>query len=127
MRGDWLKIWIERQPRSRPRSTAFGRPPAGETCAPISTTPAGGRLRLACGASYEGSLRTVTDRRAAHRRRAHGTVQLAAGTPQRRPAGAAHRGHRPRALDTREHRADPRRAGLARARLGRGADHADRA
>ena len=36
MRGDWLKIWIARQPRSTPRSTAFGRPPAGETWAPIS-------------------------------------------------------------------------------------------
>ena len=36
MRGDWLKIWIAAQPRSTPRSIAFGRPPAGETCAPIS-------------------------------------------------------------------------------------------
>ena len=36
MRGDWLKIWIARQPRSTPRSIALGRPPAGETCAPIS-------------------------------------------------------------------------------------------
>ena len=29
MRGDWLKIWIARQPRSTPRSIAFGRPPGG--------------------------------------------------------------------------------------------------
>src|SRR6202012_482246 len=36
MRGDWLKIWIASQPRSTPRSIALGRPPAGETCAPIS-------------------------------------------------------------------------------------------
>src|ERR1700682_1264264 len=36
MRGDWLKIWIARQLRSTPRSIAFGRPPAGETWAPIS-------------------------------------------------------------------------------------------
>src|SRR2546430_5669560 len=36
MRGDWLKIWIARQPRSVPRSTALARPPARETCAPIS-------------------------------------------------------------------------------------------
>ena len=44
-----------------------------------------------------------------------------------RHAGPAHRGHRPRALDARERRADPRRAALARARLGRGADLAGRA
>ena len=37
-------------------------------------------------------------------------------------AGPAHRGHRPRALDARERRADPRRAALAGARLGRGPD-----
>ena len=43
------------------------------------------------------------------------------------PARAAHRGHRPRALDARERRADPRRAALAGARLGRGADPPDRA
>ena len=35
-------------------------------------------------------------------------------------AAAAHRGHRPRALHARERRADPRRAALAGARLGRG-------
>ena len=39
-----------------------------------------------------------------------------------RHARAAHRGHRPRALDAGERRADPRRAALARARLGRGPD-----
>src|SRR2546430_10740064 len=44
MRGDWLKIWIARQPRSVPRSTALARPPARETCAPISMA-----------ADYEGS------------------------------------------------------------------------
>ncbi len=31
MRGDWLKIWIARQSRSKPRSIAFGNPPAGDT------------------------------------------------------------------------------------------------
>src|SRR6202165_2956378 len=36
MRGDWLKIWIERQPRCSPRAIALASPPAGETCAPIS-------------------------------------------------------------------------------------------
>src|SRR5918998_3702366 len=35
-RGLWLKNWIERQPRSTPRCTAFAGPPAGETCAPMS-------------------------------------------------------------------------------------------
>ena len=42
-------------------------------------------------------------------------------------AGAADRGHRPRALDPRERRADPRRPALARARLGRGAGEPVRA
>ncbi len=36
IRGDWLKIWIAWQSFSTPRSIALGRPPAGETCAPIS-------------------------------------------------------------------------------------------
>ncbi len=67
------------------------------------------------------------DRRAAHRRRAHRALQLAAGARQRRDARPAHRGHRPRALDARERRADPRRAALARARLGRGPDLPGRA
>ena len=62
------------------------------------------------------------DRRPAHRRRAHGALQLADGPRQRRDARAAHRGHRPRALDARERRADPRRAALAGARLRRGPD-----
>ena len=38
-RGLWLKIWIAVQWRSSPRLTAFAGPPAGETCAPISTGP----------------------------------------------------------------------------------------
>src|SRR5829696_8810475 len=36
MRGDWLKTWIASQPRSTPRRWASTRPPAVETCAPIS-------------------------------------------------------------------------------------------
>ena len=75
---------------------------------------------------HEGPFRAVSHGCAAHRRRPHRAVQLAAGAPLRRRAGAAHRGHRPRALHAGEHRADPRRAGLAGARLGRGADPADR-
>ena len=35
MRGLWLKIWIDSQPRSSPRSIALASPPAVETCAPI--------------------------------------------------------------------------------------------
>ena len=68
----------------------------------------------------QSSLRPVTDRRPAHRRRAHGTLQLALRPRHGRDARPADRGHRPRALDPRERRADPRRAALARARLGRG-------
>src|SRR5829696_5074768 len=36
MRGDWLNTWIASQPRSTPRRWASTRPPAVETCAPIS-------------------------------------------------------------------------------------------
>src|ERR1700719_1842769 len=105
MRADWLKIWIARQPRSTPRSIALARPPAGETCAPISMR-----------ADYEGSLRTIADGRAAHRRRADRPVAHGGTAPQRGRARAAHRAHRPGALDARERGADHRRAALARAR-----------
>ena len=53
MRGDWLKIWIARQPLSTPRSTAFGRPPAGETWAPISIR---GFMRVRFAPSPTGAL-----------------------------------------------------------------------
>src|SRR5271170_4615271 len=61
MRGDWLKIWIARQPRSTPRSIALARPPAGETCAPISMR-AIMRVRFApspTGALHIGGARTA--------------------------------------------------------------------
>ena len=115
MRGDWLKIWIALQSRSKPRSTALGRPPAGDTCAPISVS-----------GSYEGSLRTIAHGRLAHRRGAYGPVQLAFGQTSRGDLRPAHRGHRPRALHARERRADPRRVALAGARLGRGAHLSER-
>src|SRR5438132_9872051 len=99
MRGDWLKIWIARQPRSTPRSIAFGSPPAVETCAPISMR-----------ADYEGSLRAVAHGGAAHRRGPHGAVQLAARASRAGAARAADRGHRPRALEPREGGLDHRRA-----------------
>jgi glutamyl/glutaminyl-tRNA synthetase len=35
-RGDWLKTWMASQPRCTPRSWACTRPPAVDTCAPIS-------------------------------------------------------------------------------------------
>ena len=38
IRGLWLKIWIDSQPRSSPRSIALASPPAVETCAPINMT-----------------------------------------------------------------------------------------
>ena len=94
--------------RARPRGT--GRPRVRR-----------GR-RLASGTGHESPLRSFTHRRAAHRRRAHGAVQLAARARRRRALRAADRRYRPRALDARERRADPRRAALARARLGRGPD-----
>src|SRR5215203_3164070 len=102
-RGDWLKTWIAVQPRSTPRACACTRPPAVDTWAPISIV------------GDEGSLRTVPDGRPAHRRRAHGTVQLASGAPPRRAVRPAHRGHRPRAIHAGERRADPGRPALARA------------
>src|SRR5436853_5576677 len=36
IRGRWWKIWMDSQPRSVPRATAFGSPPPVETWAPIS-------------------------------------------------------------------------------------------
>src|SRR6476469_8956895 len=47
MRGIWLKIWIDSQPRSSPRSTALASPPAVATCAPINMTNENLRLRFA--------------------------------------------------------------------------------
>ena len=62
----------------------------------------------------------VADRLSAYRRRPHGAVQLALRPPAlRRHVPAAHRGHRPAALDAGGGRRDHRRAVLARARLGR--------
>ena len=99
-------------------------PPAVETCAPISIgaqflrePPSPPRLRFApspTGALHIGGARTAL-------------YNWLAGAAVGRRAGAADRGHRPRALDPREHRADPRRAALARARLGRGAGEPVRA
>src|SRR3954454_7050185 len=116
-RGLWLKIWMARQPRSVPRSTALAGPPAGETWAPISIGP--GRFASVASCVHARALRSFADGRAPHRWGADGTVQLAPGPGPRRRARAAHRGHRPRALHAGERRADLRGAALAGARLGR--------
>ena len=70
MRGLWLKICIDSAPRSSARSSALTRPPAIETWAPISI------CRRVC-ASIQ--VRAQPDRVPPHRRRADGTLQLAAG------------------------------------------------
>src|SRR6476646_8557237 len=62
MRGLWLKIWIDSQPRSSPRSIALASPPAVETCAPINMTSDNPRLRFApspTGALHIGGARTA--------------------------------------------------------------------
>src|SRR6195952_5295941 len=62
MRGLWWKIWIDSQPRSRPRSIALASPPAVETCAPINMTSDNPRLRFApspTGALHIGGARTA--------------------------------------------------------------------
>src|SRR3954462_10645552 len=97
-----------------PRCTAFAGPPAGETCAPMSMeiwTPA--LHAMLCPDAR--AIRSLADGRPAHRGCADGTVQLAPRPGSRRRVPAAHRGHRSRALDPRERRADIRRAALARA------------
>src|SRR6478735_5814126 len=62
MRGLWLKIWIDSQPRSSPRSTALASPPAVDTCAPTNMTSDNPRLRFApspTGALHIGGARTA--------------------------------------------------------------------
>src|SRR6478752_2332426 len=62
MRGLWLKIWIDSQPRSSPRLIAFTRPPAVDTCAPTNMTSDNPRLRFApspTGALHIGGARTA--------------------------------------------------------------------
>ena len=67
------------------------------------------------------SLRSVSDRLPARRRRPHGAVQLAVRAAAGRHVRAAHRGHRHRALVLGHGRGHRRRPALAGARLGRGA------
>ncbi len=116
---DLDRVRAERSTRARP---------------PWAALPPGRRVRRLASEIHESSFRSFTDRRAAHRRRAHRVVQLAAGARPRgrapgpcRHARAADRRYRPRALDAGERRADLRRAALAEPRLGRGPDLPDRA
>ena len=60
-------------------------------------------------------LRAVADRPAACRQYPHGAAQFPVREEAWRPLPAAHRRHRPRALDRRVRRGDPRRSRLARA------------
>ena len=61
----------------------------------------------------------LADRLPPYRRRPHGAVQLALCARPRRQDAAADRGHRPRALHQGGDRRHPRRADLARHRMGR--------
>src|SRR6187402_2818942 len=57
-----MKIWIESQPMSAPRPTAFTSPPAVETWAPMSTSEKDLRTRFApspTGALHIGGARTA--------------------------------------------------------------------
>jgi len=51
-----LKIWIDSQPRSLPRSIAFAKPPAVETCAPINILSEESAIRLRFAPSPTGAL-----------------------------------------------------------------------
>ena len=71
IRGDWLKIWIASAAALDAALDGLGRAAGGGDV---------GADQHAAGVhASAGSLRSVADRRAAHRRRAHGAVQLAAG------------------------------------------------
>ena len=114
---------VEDLDRRRSRARRRARPPCrARRCGDVGADQHGASSQRIDRRRPDASpLRPLADRRPAHRRRADGTLQLARRAPCRRRAGAADRGHRPRALDRRERRADPRRAALAGARLGRGA------
>src|ERR1700710_2938294 len=56
MRGLWLKIWIDSQPRAVPRSMALLNPPAVETCAPINIVSEDSPIRLRFAPSPTGAL-----------------------------------------------------------------------
>jgi len=56
MRGLWLKIWIDSQPRSLPRPIAVANPPEVETCAPINIVSADSPIRLRFAPSPTGVL-----------------------------------------------------------------------
>ena len=110
-RGLWLKIWIERQPRSSPRSTALAGPAGGGDVGadqhgpgrlaartlPLATLRGCLAMRVRFPPSPTGALHIGNARTALY------NWLLARGA--RRRARAAHRGHRSRAFDARERRA----------------------
>ena len=116
MRGLWLKIWIDSQPRSSPRSIALASPPRWIRAPPIehrrtSDNPRAQSLRFApspTGALHIGGARTALYNWLAARHEGGELVLRIEDTDRERSTAG-------------ERRADPRRAELARARLGRGA------
>ncbi len=75
---------------------------------------------------HRGPARSVADRGAARRQCPHLPDRLAVGPPGRRPGGAAHRGHRLAARQSRGRRPGGRGPALARPGLGRRTDRPDR-
>src|SRR3989442_300877 len=78
----------------------------------------GDAIRLAPRDVGPDALRAESHRRAPHRKRPHRALQLALRAPPRRRVRAAHRGHRPRALDRGIDARHPREPPLARPHLG---------
>ena len=119
--------------RGAPRRALLGaRPHAGRDAARATSRRIRRRRRRSTCAGSRASaltrrctddphpLRAEPDRLPASRQRPHGAVRLGVCAPARRHVHPAHRGHRRRALDAGSGAGDPRRDGLARARLRRG-------
>ena len=79
------------------------------------------RRRSTCAGSRDPhALRAESHRLPAPRQRPHRAVSVGVRAPAQRHVHPAHRGHRRRALDAGSRAGDPRRDGVARARLRRG-------
>src|ERR1700709_671064 len=93
MRGLWLKIWIDSQPRSLPRSTALSRPPAGAKGATMNMERDTPRFRFApspTGALHIGGARTALYNWLAARHAPAGTLILRIEDTDRERSTAAH-------------------------------------